>query len=92
MTRYLGYAVVMLYLGMGLISLPWKLFATWYRKPKRMDAGELRALQKRIEMKSLSLIKQAKGLKDRKFEIDFNSTFITKRFKNIGFGKNLGVF
>lgn len=37
-------------------------------------------------------LKQAKTLKEKKFEIDFNSTFISKRFKSIGFNKNLGQF
>ena len=80
------------YLGLGLISLPWKLFETWYKKPKRMDQYELKVLQTKVETNTLLLIKKAKELKDKKFEIDFNSTFLTRKFKNIAFNSNLSAF
>ena len=82
----------MIYLGIGLVSLPLKLFTIWYTKPKRMDEYEMKTLERKIESSSLSLIKQAKVLKDKKFEIDFNSTFLTKRFKTLAFGRKLGAF
>ena len=91
-TRIVGYGLVILFVGMGLVSLPWHLFSIWYNKPKRMDQFELRTLQRKLETGTMVQLKQAKALKEKKFEIDFNSTFITKRFKSIGYNKNFGQF
>ena len=60
---FVGYALLSLYLGNGLITLPYNLIYKWWQRPKKLDANEMRLERSKIQRKIKKVFDEAKDLK-----------------------------
>jgi hypothetical protein len=60
---FVGYALLSLYLGNGLIMLPYNLVFKWWQRPKKLTSAEMKIEQKKMQRKLRKMIDAAKDLR-----------------------------
>lgn len=62
---FVGYALLSLYLGNGLITLPYNLVYKWWQRPKKLSSVEMKLERDKVQRRLRKLIDEAKDLKSR---------------------------
>lgn len=62
---FVGYALLSVYLGNGLIMLPYNLVFKWWQRPKKLTYAEMMLEQKKMQRKLRKMIDSARELKSR---------------------------
>lgn len=60
---FVGFVLLSIYLGNGLIMLPYNLILQWWQKPKRMSSSEITNMKNKLKRKLDGLIESCKSLK-----------------------------
>ena len=60
---FVGYALLSLYLGTGLITLPYNLVYEWWQRPKKLTSAEMTIERTKMQRKLRKAIDEAKDIK-----------------------------
>lgn len=60
---FVGYALLSLYLGNGLITLPYNLVYKWWQRPKKLTSAEMQVERSKMQRKLRKMIDEAKDLR-----------------------------
>lgn len=62
---FVGYVLLTIYLGNGLIMLPYNLVFDYWKRPHKLTVDEMRSLQTKLKRKLQKMIDTAKDLRSR---------------------------
>ena len=60
-----GYTLLSIYLGNGLINLPYNLIYQWWQRPKKMTSSEISTMKNKMRRRIKDLLEISKDLKSR---------------------------
>ncbi len=60
---FVGYTLLSLYIGNGLITLPYNLILQWWERPKKLTQNEMTAMRSRLKTKLETMIDIGRDLK-----------------------------
>lgn len=96
----IGWAVMSIYLGTGLVYLPFRLILNWFQRPRKLDREKFENLKSNLgrELKaSIEIANQLKGnciflILERKKDLQYKSGFFASRWEKSKINKEMKEF
>lgn len=90
---FVGYILMGLYLGNGLIMLPYNLVSAWWKRPTPMANTDFKAYQTTLMFKLKALLKEAEDLKREKVDMKIEAKgFFARIFGGSGHNSKVSKF
>jgi len=88
-----GYTLLTIYLGNGLIYFPYSLISAWLVKPKKLSSAEIQIIKMKLKRKLRDMIEKGKDLKtEQQGQALETKGFFSRMMGNTGLTTKLNAF